>query len=200
MTCKVAHQTAPTRHFVFPFFNMMSCLRKKSSARYILHGRKSHVTTVLTPPSDNPYYINLSITNATSQRLYLRYSDSQHISDDYMKPCFSALRRCYSYPRVVALIGRANFLHRHRRCISVCMLITPAPTVLNIASALVCLHGDYVISVQYDVRVVNFNLPFSQLQGVEWGWPGRRKPDEEYSPASWERGGVASSSRLFLLV
>ena len=26
------------------------------------------------------------------------------------------------------------------------------------------------------VRVVNFILPFTQLQGVEWGWPGRREP------------------------
>ena len=24
----------------------------------------------------------------------------------------------------------------------------------------------------------------SQLQGVEWGWPGRREPDDEHSPAS----------------
>ena len=34
--------------------------------------------------------------------------------------------------------------------------------------------------------VVNFILPLSQLQGVEWGWPGRREPDCEhyYSPAS----------------
>ena len=31
--------------------------------------------------------------------------------------------------------------------------------------------------------VVNFVLPFSQLQGVEWGWPDRREPDDEHSPA-----------------
>ena len=34
------------------------------------------------------------------------------------------------------------------------------------------------------VCVVNIVLPFSQLQGVEWGWPGRREPDDEHSPAS----------------
>ena len=32
--------------------------------------------------------------------------------------------------------------------------------------------------------VVIFVLPLSQLQGVEWGWPGRREPDDEHSPAS----------------
>ena len=36
----------------------------------------------------------------------------------------------------------------------------------------------------HGVRVVNFVLPFSQLQGVEWGWPGRREPDDEHSTAS----------------
>ena len=35
--------------------------------------------------------------------------------------------------------------------------------------------------------VVNFALPPSQLQGVEWVWPGRREPDDEHSPASFER-------------
>ena len=34
------------------------------------------------------------------------------------------------------------------------------------------------------ISVVNFDLPFSQLRGVEWGWPGRREPDDEHSPAS----------------
>ena len=28
----------------------------------------------------------------------------------------------------------------------------------------------------------------SQLQGVEGGWPGRREPDDEHSPASWGGG------------
>ena len=32
--------------------------------------------------------------------------------------------------------------------------------------------------------VVNFVFALSQLQGVEWGWPGRREPDYEHSPAS----------------
>ena len=32
--------------------------------------------------------------------------------------------------------------------------------------------------------VVNFVFALSQLQGVEWGWPGRREPDDEHSPAS----------------
>ena len=41
--------------------------------------------------------------------------------------------------------------------------------------------------------VVNFVFALSQLQGVEWGWPGRREPDDEHSPASY-RGGIASSS------
>ena len=27
--------------------------------------------------------------------------------------------------------------------------------------------------------VVNFVFALSQLQGVEWGWPGRREPDDE---------------------
>ena len=30
--------------------------------------------------------------------------------------------------------------------------------------------------------VVNFVFALSQLQGVEWGWPGRREPDDEHSP------------------
>ena len=41
--------------------------------------------------------------------------------------------------------------------------------------------------------VVNFVFALSQLQGVEWGWPGRREPDDEHSPASYG-GGIASSS------
>ena len=41
--------------------------------------------------------------------------------------------------------------------------------------------------------VVNFVFALSQLQGVEGGWPGRREPDDEHSPASWG-GGIASSS------
>ena len=32
--------------------------------------------------------------------------------------------------------------------------------------------------------VVNFVFALSQLQGVEWGWPGRREPNDEHSPAS----------------
>ena len=32
--------------------------------------------------------------------------------------------------------------------------------------------------------VVYFVFALSQLQGVEWGWPGRREPDDEHSPAS----------------
>ena len=32
--------------------------------------------------------------------------------------------------------------------------------------------------------VVNFVFALSQLQGVEWGWPDRREPDDELSPAS----------------
>ena len=32
--------------------------------------------------------------------------------------------------------------------------------------------------------VVNFVFVLSQLQGVEWGWLGRREPDDEHSPAS----------------
>ena len=36
--------------------------------------------------------------------------------------------------------------------------------------------------------VVNFVFALSQLQGVEWGWPGRQEPDDEQSPASYGRG------------
>ena len=32
--------------------------------------------------------------------------------------------------------------------------------------------------------VVNFVFALSQPQGVEWGWPGRREPDDEHSPVS----------------
>ena len=39
--------------------------------------------------------------------------------------------------------------------------------------------------------VVNFVLPFSHLQGVEWGWPGRREPDDDTSRL--RRGGEDSS-------
>ena len=35
--------------------------------------------------------------------------------------------------------------------------------------------------------VVNFVFALSQLQGVEWGRPGRREPYDEHSPAS--KGG-----------
>ena len=42
--------------------------------------------------------------------------------------------------------------------------------------------------------VVNFVFALSELRGVEWGWPGRREPDDEHSPASYGGGGVASSS------
>ena len=47
-------------------------------------------------------------------------------------------------------------------------------------------------------------MPFSQLQGVEWrvlsvewGWPGRREPDDEHSPASQGRGDIASFKFIF---
>ena len=36
--------------------------------------------------------------------------------------------------------------------------------------------------------VVNFVFALSQLQGVEWEWPGRRETDAEHSPASQGRG------------
>ena len=42
--------------------------------------------------------------------------------------------------------------------------------------------------------VVNFVFALSQLQGVEWGWPGRREPDDEHSPRLRRGGGIASSS------
>ena len=43
--------------------------------------------------------------------------------------------------------------------------------------------------------VVNFVFALSQLQGVEWGWPGRREPDDEHSPASYGR----EDSSLFII-
>ena len=36
--------------------------------------------------------------------------------------------------------------------------------------------------------VVKFVFAPSQLQGVEWGWPGQREPDDEHSPVSYGRG------------
>ena len=36
--------------------------------------------------------------------------------------------------------------------------------------------------------VVNFVLPLSQLQGVDWGWPGWRELDDEDSSATSGRG------------
>ena len=50
-------------------------------------------------------------------------------------------------------------------------------------------RGDTVYQVGHRVLscmtcVVNFVFALSQLQGVEWGWPGRREPDDEHSPAS----------------
>ena len=33
-------------------------------------------------------------------------------------------------------------------------------------------------------NVVHLFFALSQLQGVEGGWPGRREPDDEHSPAS----------------
>ena len=47
--------------------------------------------------------------------------------------------------------------------------------------------------------VVNFVLPFSQLQGVEWGWPGRGNTTMN-TPQLRRGGGIASSSNLVLLV
>ena len=44
--------------------------------------------------------------------------------------------------------------------------------------------------------VVNFVFVLSQLQGLEWGGPGRREPDDEHSPAS-KGGRIASSSTFF---
>ena len=46
--------------------------------------------------------------------------------------------------------------------------------------------------------VVNFDFVLSQLQGVEWGWPGRREPDDEHSPASY-RGGDSFLFIYFIL-
>ena len=46
--------------------------------------------------------------------------------------------------------------------------------------------------------LVNFVLPLSQLQSVEWGWYGRREPDDEHSPVS--QGKRIASPSLFLLV
>ena len=38
--------------------------------------------------------------------------------------------------------------------------------------------------------VVNFVFALSQLQGVEWGWPGRREPDDdEHLPGLVGEGG-----------
>ena len=45
--------------------------------------------------------------------------------------------------------------------------------------------------------VVNFVFALSQLEGVEWGWPGRRKPDDQHSPGFVGEGGIASSSFFF---
>ena len=45
----------------------------------------------------------------------------------------------------------------------------------------------YSQRVQQVIRmmcVVNLVFALSQLQGVEWGWPGRREPDDGHSPAS----------------
>ena len=39
-------------------------------------------------------------------------------------------------------------------------------------------------TILHDVRVDHFVFPFSQLQGVEWGWPDWQDPDDEHSPAS----------------
>ena len=48
--------------------------------------------------------------------------------------------------------------------------------------------------------VVIFVLLLSQLQDVEWGWPGRREPDDENTPRLRRGGGITSSSSLVLLV
>ena len=34
------------------------------------------------------------------------------------------------------------------------------------------------------MSVVNFVFAVSQLQGVEWGRPGREEPDDKHSPVS----------------
>ena len=46
--------------------------------------------------------------------------------------------------------------------------------------------------------VVNFVFAVPQLQGVEWGWPGRREPDDEHSPALY--GGGDSFLFIFFLI
>ena len=48
--------------------------------------------------------------------------------------------------------------------------------------------------------VVDFVFSRSQLPGVEWGWPGRREPDDEHSPASSGRGDSFLFKFIFLPV
>ena len=45
--------------------------------------------------------------------------------------------------------------------------------------------------------MANFVFALSQLQGVEWRWPGRREPDDEHSPGFVGERGIASSSFVF---
>ena len=52
-------------------------------------------------------------------------------------------------------------------------------------------RGDTFYRVLSCMTCVFFCFVFfalSQLQGVEGGWPGRREPDDEHSPASYGGG------------
>ena len=63
------------------------------------------------------------------------------------------------------------------------------------------LYSQRVQQVLRMMCVVNLIFALSQPQGVEWGWPGRREPDDEHSPASQgRRDFLFKSSFLPVLV
>ena len=41
-----------------------------------------------------------------------------------------------------------------------------------------------VVIIIIIIIIIYLFIALSQLQGVEGGWPGRREPDDEHSPAS----------------
>ena len=58
------------------------------------------------------------------------------------------------------------------------------PTVSMKPSSYLKVTAIIFLIVTIGYYLVNFVFTLSQLQGVEWGWPGRREPKDEHPPAS----------------
>ena len=77
-----------------------------------------------------------------------------------------------------------NFILLHRSPELIQKYCVPSLILFLVFVSVYCRYclGRRVLSCM--MRVINFVFALSQLQGVEWGWPGQREPDDEHSPAS----------------